>query len=724
MILRYLLPFFALFRICLADVCGSHATLVEQDRFFLSQPYSVELELDFENYLQFFKNTARLLPLFKNGLENYTTPEKLESTEPWQKVDFDKNRNVILLKKLFPDTAKAFQACAEDGNELISFRNNATRSRLALAIKQLGLSFAPVKVIPLFESVFDPSFHYLDTPNKKSIEALTGGAVPYLIQNGSMAYYAANAETTTATPVSSTSASGRKKRGASATASGSAGNVSPTSPPSGRTLCFRQNNPWDRAENRPGWLSKVKQIFNAVGIIERLTSSFNKAKKIINNLDVKSSTSVKKIKIALPGAMKRIADFLQSFSDVSKWETLIPEDEKQFDNFLHDAQSIDNSLGARGQSMLQLKKEGQDFKLPLFDEPNWIENLGLDSSVHRILEPIFIKPLGLSKGSKTENEAKSIVAKANFGVFLLNEGITLYTVEPNIQKNEIIAARYVIASHTSPFATMEYPSLIDCQQRDRNDFKACRSINMPFVTNDHQQKMIDCAKALLNKDLSANVNRCPRSPAPSSPFAYRAQCDEASHVSTAILNSVSPVKVAVVCNGQEHSIKDFSQFPVKMETECEIQEIEGEVKKILLPQMQKDFLQNYFLENVVTPSPPTQSNMKWEEFQPHLVTAGIVIGTFVIMIILMLLIAMVLFPSLFARLKCRRKSYDLEAARTKEQADHSAFSIGLHREHREPLNFDPESTRISRAPSRRSLTPRNLADTKFKFPPYDANKLN
>ena len=683
----------------LADICGNHASLIEQDKFFLSQPYSVETELDFENYLYFFKTAAKLLPLFKNGLENYTSEQKIKSLEPWQSVPFDKNRNVILLQKLVPDTSKAFQACAENGNELISFHDNATKALLASAIGQLGLSFAPVKVVPLFDSVFDPQLRYLDSPGKELVEAIAGGSVPYLLKNGSMAYSATTTASTisvadaTTAPAAPVVGNGRKRRSKSAGAEPSASGASTTaSPPSGRTLCFRQNNPWDREKNLPGWLSKVKQIFNSVNVVEKLISSFNKAKKIINNLDTKATSSVKKIKLALPPAMKNLVDFLQSFADVSKWETLVPEDEKQFDNFLHDVRVLDNSLGFRDKSMLQLKKEGQAFNVPLFDESNWLENLGLDSSVHRILGPIFIQPLGLTKSPSQGDEAKSIVAKANFGIFHLNEGTTVYTVEPNIQKGEVISAKYVVASHANPFATMDFPSLIDCQQLEGNSLKACRSVNVPFVTNEHQQKMIDCAKSLLNKDLSANLGRCPRLAAPSAPFAYRAQCNDSSQISTTILNSVSPLKIAVVCNGQEHSIKEFSQFPVKMETECEIQEIEGEVKKVLLPQMQKDFLQDYYVANVVTLAPEISTSWDPEMYQSALIILATTCGVVFVLVGAILIIICLTCPS---RLKCNRQRYDVEKAQRRfNTSDTSA---------RQNRTVNLESTRISRAPSRRSL---------------------
>lgn len=166
--------------------------------------------------------------------------------------------------------------------------------------------------------------------------------------------------------------------------------------------------------------------------------------------------------------------------------------------------------------------------------------------------------------------------------------MTLYAVEPNIVNGEITTIRYVLASASVFVAATEMPSPIDCHYKEGTPYKVCRAVTIPSIPPVPEQDMVSCAKALLNTGLGLGFSKCPSSPAPDFPIAYRARCDGNE---TAIISAVKPVRVSTICNGKETSSELLSRFPARLTTGCEIQETEGEVRRTLLPQATKETLQ-------------------------------------------------------------------------------------------------------------------------------------
>ena len=694
-----------LFHYTFGDICGDHATLIEKDRFHLSQPFNTEVEIDLKNYFEFFTDLDQSLPLFKNALENYTTLNKLEKLEPLPFVPFDKERNVFLLKDLYPDTKQALQACANEGGELISFHNQQTRAQLVEAIKSLNLTFAPLKVLPLFNAIFDPKFRYLDTPDSSHFKALSEGLPPVLHKNGTLIYPslpepppkpAAPAEGSGSEPPGS----GRKKR---ETAS-----ETTTRPPvqAGRTLCFKPNNPWDRVENRAPWIEKTKHVRNSISFLEQCALAFQKVRRVLQGLDLRKASSIRKLQLPVLPSMKSIISFLKEFSSPLRWELSVPQDEELFDKFIQNSHRVEKLLNGDHSNLLQWKKAGQKWNFPLTPSSSWTDTVNLDSSTG-IIQPVYIKPLGLSSEHSSRTNDFSIVAEVEFSAFRHDEITYLYAIEPNFVKNNMVNASFVVAFVTNPIATMEAPLLKDCS-KSMDGIKACRSLTIPRAPVTHEQKMIDCAKALMRTDLGANIDKCPMVPAPSHPSAYRAHCNDSDPHQTAIVNSNSPLKLSITCGGQDKAVKEFKQFPVRLDTECEIQEHDGDLRRIILPQIHKDFLQTQSLGQIVTPSPMTTTppSTKIEVF---LLPLGLMGATAFVILLMILSIIAIIDPSKFSCKSCCKKQ--------RGQPEMLELSQISARDPRSPRVL--ESSRVSRAPSRRSLNEGAFQQSfiKLNFPP-------
>jgi len=287
--------------------------------------------------------------------------------------------------------------------------------------------------------------------------------------------------------------------------------------------------------------------------------------------------------------------------------------------------------------------------------------------------------------------------------------VSLFAIEPNFVKGKMVNVSYIVASQTNPVASLDMPLLKDCSQGAFAGTKACRSFSIPNAPLNHEQKMVDCAKALLRTDLGSNIEKCPMVDAPAHPSAYRAHCSISDPHSTAIVNSNTPLKLSITCGGQELAVKEFQQFPIRLKTECEIQETDGEVRKVILPQVHRDFLQTQSVGTIVTPSPisTTPPSIKVEVYVLPLALIG---ATAFLVLTMILVVIAVLDPSKFSCKPCCRR----QVPEQPEVLELSQISA------RDPRRlFNPESTRISRAPSRRSLNdgafPVN--SVKLYFPP-------
>jgi len=606
---------------CKADICGNQATLVEIDKFFITQHDNHEIELDLANYFTFFHDLEIHLNPFKNIFDNYTSDRKLNELEPFPLEPYDENRNIVLIPEKVGLLKNAPGACARRGNELISASTKSTQEHIGRIIRQFGLQFAPINVRTFQGSIYDPNFHHIMNISDAKIQAIQEGQLPVITHDGDLLVPSGVAVTTT-------------------TGTTTAPTVTTTARPQvASVLCFRKNNPWDRAENRPSWFLKTAEIAqNSLKILEKATSTFSSVKNILQNLDKHTANIGKKVKMMTPNFMTNIIKFLKKFSDQLNWEKTVPHDESLFYDFIHNVKQLNQALEQKDENLLKLKRNQLHFDAPQFVERYWNDALSYDIANQGIIPPI---KLTLSKGVKDTSPSK-FYANASLNIFNRNDLITVYAILPNIVEGRIISAQYVVSSPRTQFTTMTLPTKLDCIRRPFEDYPVCSHLVTAFSEQNSEQNNIDCARGLLNRDLSNHLDKCPKSSAPDYPLAYRAKCSN-SNFRTAIISSTAPIKISIVCNNVENVFKDLSTFPARIDTECEVQQVSGASKRVLLAQLQRESLIKAPLE-IMTPPPELKPNRMSTMVQPYVLPLLVMAGTSIFMVIVVIIIIAILEP--------------------------------------------------------------------------------
>lgn len=674
---------------CKADICGETATLVEIEKFYISQHDSQEVEIDLSNYFKFFADLESHLNPFKNIFENYTTDRKLNELEPFPVVPYDDDRNIVMIPETIGELRNAPRACALRGDELIFASTESTQKKIGGILRQLGLKYAPINVRTFQGSIYDPNYHHITNISEAKIQAIQNGQLPVITHEGGLLIPDGSVTTTTAASVSTTAAS----------------------TPLASVLCFRKNNPWDRTENRPSWFLKAAEIAqNSLKFLEKASSTFSTVKNVLQNLDKNSANIGKKIKMITPHFMNDIIRFLRKFSEPRKWEQTVPADESLFYNFIQNAKQLNHDFNLKDDTLLKMRQNKMQFNVPQVVERHWNEQLNYDHSNQGILTPV---KLTLSKGVK-DSTTPRFYANVSVDVFNRNDLITIYSIMPNIVNGQIITAQYVVSSPRTQFTTAMLPTKLNCLKRTFEEYPVCTSFAVPPLNSNSESDSIDCARGLLKKDLSKHAEKCPKTTAPDSPIAYRVRCDN-SHFRSAIISSTVPIKISITCDNTETVFEDLSTFPVRINTDCEIQQVSSSGRRILLTQLHKDSVSknNFEKFDIVTPPPELQPEGMLTTIYPYLLPITMIIGTAIFLTLVVMMIIAILEPEKFCCSKCCRKGQPSEP----QIAQTSMRSIFDEENERSSLIFRPgpmvstsrnTPRNLSRASSRRSLSENRL----------------
>jgi len=486
--------------------------------------------------------------------------------EPLTLEPYDENRNIIQITE--GDLKDAPELCAKQGGEMIHVRGNSSRTRMREALKKLSLDGAPVAVVPFDKAIYSPFFEFLEATTKDKVEKIPSQGWPLFTKQGSYQYPTGEAAAT---------------------------------PAGVKILCFKTNNPWDLPNKRSSWLSKVPKLQQAINFLDTLSTSYTSARKFLSKLEKAKTTATRKITPMLPHLFQSILRFVKDFADGSRWGRSTPSDERLFEDFVKDTAQVESTSHKTQHPLVAVRKQNQVFELPLDPEQSWMDHLQLDDKTYGLSKPLRLRALG---DDSTAGDA-TIVTQANVNIYHKDDDLlTLYAVEPNIVKGKVITARYVLASASVFLASTVMPSPIDCYYKTNSPYKICRTYTVPSAPDTSEQEMALCAKALLNKGLELETPKCPVAPAPHFPIAYRTKCGE-NETNLAIISAQKPIRVSVICNGQEKTSKEISRFPAQIASDCEIQEIDGEIRRTLLHQTTKETMQHLGNFEFNTPAPPT-----------------------------------------------------------------------------------------------------------------------
>ena len=142
-----------------ADICNPHATLLETDSFYLTQPIVKNVTIDLSNYIDTFKTVENNLANFQSLLSIYSTNEFIENTEPIALTPYDDDFNFYPIARQTRGK-DSFNACSTNNGRLINLTPQ-NRKQIVAALKTLNLETTPVATLPSFSMLSFPDFEIL-----------------------------------------------------------------------------------------------------------------------------------------------------------------------------------------------------------------------------------------------------------------------------------------------------------------------------------------------------------------------------------------------------------------------------------------------------------------------------------------------------------------------------------------------------------------------------------
>ena len=566
-----------------ADFCGHHSTLVEIDKFYLTQSYNKDVMLDFSNYFDSFAKLSKSLPMFKNVFDKYDDDLSVKASEPVELHPFNENFN-ILADSNNTIGLNAYNQCNQHGAQLIAFSKDEI-PKITSLMKKLDFASVPFKAIAYQKSLFSLKNGYLEflenaADGFEATQLIHTRSPPFLTKNGQVHY-----------PI--------KYKSNNTTETTSSDFVS-------KILCMKPNNLWDLPENQNNWFQTVPRIKDSINGLEKLLLTYGKVRKVFKSLPKQTTDSFKQhMKLICPKPLVSILKFLDKFSERSGWENSDLTAKPDFSEFLSNTLSLIKHFNFDPKNFLNVHKEKAAFKPLSFDEINWHSILEIDHLQYGINGPITIKPIEEEEVSTKDLtssttqasafiKAKTAFFKANIKAKIFNREkdlITIYKVYPNIVNGLIPKVKFIIKSKTTSISSEEEPTRSDCQKQNDENFEVCDKLLIPPSTGEEEIKQ-KCISALFKVDYDNDFNNCPTSSPPSHPFAYRAYCKDDS-TSSIIINSETPLNLKLTCDSEGETIKEISQFPVKIETDCAVQSIdESNQVRTLVPQLNNDYYQD------------------------------------------------------------------------------------------------------------------------------------
>lgn len=555
------------------DLCNFHATLVETETFYLTQPYTKTISLNLSEYSQAFLRLSELLPTFSQNLEQYGQLNKIIETENVTLIPFSSEFNIFAISD---DTLgkDAFNACNRNDGSLITVTKE-NRKHVAAILKQLNLAKTPFRAFPFFSLFESDSNEVIETPDLQHIVQMWVKSPPFLTSENVIEYPERYRKDTSTPSSVETLASDY---------------VSPV-------LCQKKNNPWDLPESRNLWLNLIPKVKSAISLLQKLKQTYEISSQSFKSVQKSTWTNAANFfKMVLPEPFKATLDFLDTFSKRKNWERTDHSAYDRFTAFVKTALKIYRQFSQGTDSLTHIKEEKLQFRPPAINEMNWRDLFDLDEETIGFVGPVTIQPVqAFTKGSSDDQDPYLFKAKITGRIFNRNlDRISIFDIKPNIFNSEATTAKTLINFGNTSGVSLDVIQPLQCFTPETELFKVCHKLPYRIPDSNTYFDLKSCAFALLSKDFSSNFTDCPRAPVHKRPTFYRADCDSTGQTSL-VINSVAPLKANFICDGIESQSKDFTKFPTYINTGCEVQLIENGTAVSGLPQFNPDFLQNPFV---------------------------------------------------------------------------------------------------------------------------------
>jgi hypothetical protein len=562
-----------------ADLCNFHATLIETNTFYLTQPFTKNISLDLSNYKQAFKDLDAKLNQFNSNLEFFDDPLEIKNSEPFELKPYSSDYNAFMVNETVYGF-RSFNACSHYNGSLV-YLTKQNKNTIASLLKQFGMTKTPFKALP-FHSLFSfPNIEVIDeAPSLDHIYSIWNKSPPFLTAKGEIEY--PNRLKHTTPPSISTTISAEY-------------DDLETSPEmfSSRVLCLKENNPWDLPENTNKWLELVPTIKSSIALLRGIKNSFDQSDGFLKNLpqNIKKET-LNLFKLVLPKPLTNILEFLEQFTSKRNWDKSKFSSFKDFAHFTTESDRLAKFFNIDPKSVTNLTPNSNSFKPLNISHIQWANLLQLDNKQYGISEPILITPISALRDTLTNYVFE---AKVHLKIFDRDlDKYTIYSARPNIANDQITSVKYVVNSTSCKIASYEAIQPTDCHTTDYEKIKICNQFPLnPSIISSFSE-LAACGEALFSKTYSPKFKRCPTQSI-SKPYIYRAQCAE-NEQSTIFINSITPLQLQFTCDNQLELTRNFSHFPARVTTNCGVSVVQEGTTELILPQSHSDFVQNPIID--------------------------------------------------------------------------------------------------------------------------------
>ena len=568
MTILLLLIFWWLVLVNAGDICTSRAVLKQTDEFYLSQPYFKTIDASFENYKLILAEIEEQVNAFKNIAVKYDTPSELDQLEPLPLIPFTDQNNLVKVTGLASDFMTACRkhntipidltpATADKLTQILADQDLESTPFLAYAVKnhlvsQQGLV---LKQLPA-----DP-----DLKNKYNMFTFEGEIQTPVLT------------TTTSTTVTTESSTG--------TTTSVAASVKAEKNITG--LCMKPNNFWDNGLNRDSWfplITKIIKTLPSLGEWRESISNFLRKPALKTDSSRKEERQI--FKFSLPSGLNSILNFLKKYSSAQAWESSSASDIKDFKNYIDNFVSFIKMFKTTTKTIHKNSTEISQAVLPSFSTDNnkLLRFLEIDNNKNKIVGNIY-----MVSTTKTQDE-QTVTIEIRFKLVDLQDKLTIFTVRPLIFRNSITTSKFLLQSHRKNLALIEEPRPTGCTQETFNNenIKVCQDYVTSGMEQLQPQTALACGNSLMLETEAEDFAKCLLTSPPSEPFAYKTNCKDYSLV----ISSATPLKIRVYCDTFLKDTIDLVRFPAYLDTNCEIKILNGDVERILVPQLHSDFIQD------------------------------------------------------------------------------------------------------------------------------------
>ena len=548
------------------DVCTSRAVLKQTDEFYLSQIYSKTIDASLENYKQILAEIESQINNFKTNAVKYDSLIDLDQLEPLPLIPYTEQNNLVKVTGLASDF---ITACHKHGTSPIDL-TPATAKRLQQALIDQGLDSTP----------------FLAYSVKNHLASQHGFILKQLPLDQDMKnkYNMFTKEGEIVTPVLATTV-------APTTDSSSGSRASTTATPAVEKnitgLCMKPNNFWDSGLNRDSWIPMIAKIIKSLpSLVEWGESISNFLRKPVVRTDPVRKEDRQIFKFSLPSGLNSILKFLKKYSSAAAWESSTASDVNDFKNYIDNYSSFSKMFRAATKTIHRNSTEISQAVFPSFSTDNnkLLRFLEIDSNKHKITGNIHMV-------STLKNpDEQTVTINIRFKLVDLQDKIIIFTIRPLIFRQSITASKFLLQSHRKNLALLEEPRPTGCNQENFNneEIKVCQGYVTPGLELQQPQTALACGSSLLLETEAEDFSKCMLISPPSEPLAYRTDCKDYSLV----ISSTVPLKIRVYCDTFLRDTIDLTRFPAYLDTSCEVKILNGDVERILVPQLHSDFIQD------------------------------------------------------------------------------------------------------------------------------------